>query len=235
MDLARKKSTRLYKEVAEKIRAMILEGTLMPGDQLLPERQLTEKLGVSRSAIREALTYLVSQGLIEILPGSGTYVKKVKIDDVIMPFANIVLQEVNNVFDLLEARLILETSIAKLAVERADQTDLRVMEKLVKDMANDIKAGRNNDESDSQFHFALVRATHNPVIINLMTVLMGLMQQYYGPSRKQLVERQQDLWSQQHLRVYEAVKNGDSDEAVQAITEHLAMTITEFEKIQGLK
>ena len=234
MNLARKKSVRLYQNVAEQIRTMILDGTLIPGDQLLPERQLAEKLGVSRSAVREALAFLSSQGFIKILPGSGTYIKKVKIDDVIAPFTNVVLQEIDNVYDLLEARLILETGVVKLAVKRANQTDLRVLEKLVKDMAIDIKTGHNNDESDSQFHFALVRATHNPVIINLMTVLMGLMKEYYGPSRKQLVEKQMDLWSKQHSHIYEAVRDGDENAAVVAITEHLNLTIDEFKKIKGL-
>lgn len=237
MDLTRKKRTRLYEEVVEKIRELILDGTLSPGDQLLPERQLAEKLGVSRSAVREALTALVSQGFLEITPGSGAYVKEVKIDDLIDPFATIILKEINDIFDLFEARLIIETGAARLAAQRAERTDLYDLHELVRDMENDVREGRNNDESDSQFHYSIARATHNPVILNLMTVLMGLMKEYYGPSRKKLVESQQGrhLWSQQHARVYEAIKNGDPEAAANAVTEHLNTTIIEFKKLQGLE
>jgi len=235
MDLARKKRTRLYEEVAEKIRHLIQDGTLATGDQLLPERQLAETLGVSRSAVREALTSLVSQGLLEITPGSGAYVKEVNINDLIDPFATIVLKEIDGIFDLLEARLVMETGAARIAAKRADRADLYSM--LVTAMENDVKEGRNTDASDSEFHFSVVRATHNPVLQNLMTVLMGLMKDYYGPSRQKLVEQQENrqLWSQQHGRVYEAIRIGDSEAAAAAVSEHLNTSIQELKKLQGIE
>ena len=237
MELARKKRLRLYEEVVRKIRQLIVDGTLAPGDQLLPERQLSEKLGVSRSAVREALTALASQGLLEITPGSGAYVKEVKIDDLIDPFATIMLKEIDSIFDLLEARLVLETGAARMAAQRADRADLYAMHELVRDMENDVREGRNTDESDSQFHFSVVRAAHNPIILNLMTVLMGLMKDYYGPSRQKLVEHQQNrqMWSEQHGRVYEAVKNGDGEAAAAAVAEHLYTSVQELKKLQGLE
>ncbi len=235
MDLTRKKRTRLYAEVVEKIRRMILDGVLAPGDQLLPERQLAEKLGVSRSAVREALTALVSQGFLEITPGSGAYVKEVKIDDLIGPFATIILKEINNIIDLFEARLILESGAARLAAQRAERTDLYDLHELVREMEADVREGRNNDDSDSQFHFSVVRAAHNPVILNLMTVLMGLMNDYYGPIRKKLVESQIHLWPEQHSLVYEAIKNGDSEAAANAVTAHLESSMAVFNKLQGIE
>lgn len=237
VDITRKKRTRLYQEVTEKIRKLIVDGTLASGDQLLPERQLAEKLGVSRSSIREALTVLASQGILEITPGSGAYVKEIKIDDLIGPFAAITLKEINNVFDLLEARLILETGAARLAAQRADQADLSDLYKLVRQMEKDLLKGRNNDESDSQFHYCLARAAHNPVVENLMAVLMGLMKEYYGPSRHQLVEVQQErhLWPKQHMCVYEAIKNGDPEAAAIAVSEHLNTSIAEYKRLQGLE
>lgn len=236
MDLTRKKRTRLYEEVVEQIRKLILEGTLAPGDQLLPERQLAEKLGVSRSAVREALTSLVSLGLLEITPGSGAYVKKIKIDDLIDPLASVMLKEINDIFDILEARQVLETGAARLAARRAERTDLYEMHEFLRDMENDINEGRDSDESDSQFHFSVVRASHNSVIINLMTVLMGLMKEYYGPSRKKLVESRQfrEMWAQQHTEIYEAIKKGDPESATDAVAKHLEITIKEFKKLQGV-
>lgn len=237
LELIRKKRSRLYEEIVEKIRKLIVEGTLAPGDQLLPERQLAEKLGVSRTAVREALTALATEGLLEITPGSGAYVKDVKIDDLIDPFATIILKEIDSIFDLLEARLVVETGAARLAAQRAERADLYDMHELVRDMENDVREGRNTDESDSQFHFSLVRSAHNPVILNLMTMLMGLMKDYYGPSRQKLVNQQKNrlLWSEQHGRVYEAIKNRDAEAAAAAVAEHLMTTIEELKKMQGLE
>lgn len=236
MDLTRKKRTRLYEDVAEKIRKLIVSGNLTPGDQLLPERQLAEKLGVSRSAIREALTALVSQGLLEVTPGSGAYVKEVRIEDLIDPFATIVLKEINDIFDLLEARLILEAGAARLAAQRADRADLYCMYELIQDMENDVQQGRSTDESDSEFHYCVARSAHNPVVVHLMAVLIGLMKDYYGPSRKKLVERQEerDLWSKQHIQIYEAIKNRNQEDAGKAVEKHLLTTIEELRKLEGV-
>lgn len=236
MDLTRKRRTRLYEDVAEKIRNLIVSGNLSPGDQLLPERQLAEKLGVSRSAVREALTALVSQGLLEITPGSGAFVREVQIEDLIDPFANVVLKEIKDIFDLLEARIILEGGAARLAAERADGADLYYMHELILDMEKDVEEGRSTDESDSEFHYCVARSSHNPVVIHLMAVLMGLMKEYYGPSRKRLVEMEKNrhLWSRQHVQIYEAIKNKDPERAAQAVEEHLQTTIAELRKLKGV-
>ena len=91
VNLKRTKRHRLYKDIISQIRQLIQDGTLKPGDQLLPERKLAEKLGVSRTAIREALTALDSMGFIEITPGGGSYVKEIDIENVIEPLALIIL------------------------------------------------------------------------------------------------------------------------------------------------
>lgn len=236
MDLTRKKRTRLYEDVVEQIKKLIADGTLAPGDQLLPERQLAEKLGVSRTAVREALTSLASLGLLEITPGSGAYVKDTKIHDLIDPLASVMLKEINGIFDILEARQVLETGAAALAAKRAERADLYELQELLRDMENDLNEGRDTDESDSQFHFSVVRASHNTVIINLMTVLMGLMKEYYEPSRKKLVESQEHrkMWAEQHAKIYEAIKNGNPDVATDAVAKHLDTTIEEFRRLQGM-
>lgn len=234
MDLSRKKRTRVYTEVVEQIRKLIADGVLAPGDQLLPERQLAEKLGVSRTAVREALTALVSLGFLEITPGSGAYVKEVRIDDLIDPLATIMLKERKNVFDLLEARMILETGTARLAALRAQRTDLYELNELTHEMDMDVTEGRNTDESDSQFHFCVARASYNPVLVNLMTVLMDMMRACYSPARKKLVEREdeRDMWFKQHYRVYEAIKARDPEAAAAAMSDHLESTIRELRELQ---
>ena len=93
VEIVRKKRERVYEQIVEQIQQLIRDKVLSPGDQLLPERQLAEKLGVSRAALREALTVLVSRGLIEITPGGGAHVRESSIEDLVDPLAAVMLKE----------------------------------------------------------------------------------------------------------------------------------------------
>lgn len=231
MDIKRKKRTRLYRDIIAQIKQLIQDGSLAPGDQLLPERQLAEKLGVSRSALREALSALDSMGLIEITPGGGAYIKKVSLENMVEPLASIMLREKENVFDLLEARKILETELVKLAAERASKTDLYQIREAAVEMFNDVKNNRDADESDINFHLAIAKATQNTVLYDIMTMLSGLMKEAYGPSRKELLKGPIKTWCEQNFEIYEAIKRKDPDLASQVIEKHLQFAEDELKRL----
>ncbi|MFW6106265.1 MAG: FadR/GntR family transcriptional regulator, partial [Desulfovermiculus sp.] len=182
VSLKRTKRQRLYKDIISQIQKLIQEGTLKPGDQLLPERKLSEKLGVSRTAIREALTALDSMGFIEITPGGGSYVKEIDIENVIEPLAIIMLKEKEDVLQLLEAREILETEIIKLAAKRATSNDISRVYRAAREMENDAKNNRDADNSDVNFHLEIAMSSHNDVLYNIMNMMAKLMKEVYGPS-----------------------------------------------------
>ena len=173
MDIKRKKRTRLYRDIVAQVRQMIQDGSLAPGDQLLPERQLAEKLGVSRSALREALTALDAMGLIDITPGGGTYVKKVGVESMVEPLATIMLKEKETVFDFLETRKILEVEIVRLAAKRASRSELFQIREAAIEMYSEVSNGRDADDADEKFHIALAKATHNSVLVDTMVMLPG--------------------------------------------------------------
>lgn len=231
MELTRKKRTRLYEHVVEQIQELIKNGTLAPGDQLLPERQLAEKLEVSRSAVREALSALSRMGLIEITPGSGAYVKEASIESLIEPLAAIMLRETRNVFHLLEARRILETGIVKVAALRAGTTDLLIIRDAVNDIRQDVEHPKDPDEADLDFHMAIANSTGNPVLVNMMTMVSGLMREAYGPSRKKLICRGRNIWYDQHLEIYEAIVRKDPEKAAAAMERHILSAISELKQI----
>lgn len=222
MEIKRKQRTPVYKNIVREIRQLIRQGKLSPGDQLLPERQLAETLGVSRPALREGLTALASMGLIEIRPGGGAYIREANLDGLVEPLATIILTEQENVFHLLEVRRILEAQIVRLATVRATDADLvRIREAAViaeKDMSQGFA-----DESDTYFHICLAEATHNPVLIKIMSMLSGLMREAYGPSRRRLLAMPEmaQLYAEQHYRVYEALRRKDAETAAEVIDEHL--------------
>ncbi|WP_347489968.1 FadR/GntR family transcriptional regulator [Desulfoscipio sp. XC116] len=235
MDIKRKKRTRLYREIVLQIKQLIQEGSLAPGDQLLPERQLAEKLGVSRSALREALSALDSMGLIEITPGGGAYIRKIGVESVIEPLAGIMLKEKESVFDLLEARKILEVEIVKLAAERASKSDLYQIREAATDMYNDVQNNRNADESDVNFHLSIAQATQNSVLYDIMVMLSGLMKEAYGPSRRELLKGPIKIWCEQNFQMYEAIKNKDPKAAAQIIKEHLQIAEDELKRLMHVQ
>ncbi|WP_027365359.1 FadR/GntR family transcriptional regulator [Desulfotruncus alcoholivorax] len=235
MNITRKKRTRLYRDIVAQIRQLIQEGSLSPGDQLLPERQLAEKLGVSRSALREALTALDSMGYIDITPGGGAYIKKMGMESMVEPLAAIMLKERENVFELLEARKILEVEIVKLAAQRASKSDLYQIREAAAEMHNEVINNRDAHEPDVNFHLALARASQNSILYNIMTMLAGLMKEAYGPSRNELLKdpEQNQIWCEQNFKIYEAVKNNNPDLASKLIREHLQMAEDKLKVIFG--
>lgn len=231
MEIKREKRTRLYRDIVKQIRQLIQDGSLAPGDQLLPERQLAEKLGVSRSAVREALTALDSMGFIDITPGGGAYIKKISMENMIEPLAGIMLKEKENVFDLLEARKILEVEIVKLAAERANKTDLYQIREAAIEMYNDVSNNRDADDSDITFHLSIAKASQNTVLYDIMTMLSGLMKESYGPSRKELIRGPINTWCDQNFEIYEAIKNKNPGLASELITKHLQLAESELRRL----
>ena len=107
---------------------MIREGSLQPGDQIPPERSLTETLSVGRSSVREALQILSTLNVIHVAPGSGAFVKEPRASDVFRPeFIGLLIGNFM-VRELLEAREMIEPSAARLACLRGTHADFSLIE-----------------------------------------------------------------------------------------------------------
>ncbi|KKM11634.1 hypothetical protein SY88_08110 [Clostridiales bacterium PH28_bin88] len=232
MKLRREQRTPVYKNVMAQIRKLIKEGKLAPGDQLLPERQLAETLGVSRPAVREALTALATMGLIEIRPGGGAYVREVNLDSLVEPLATVMFTDQESVFHLVEAREVLECQIVRLACQRATERDLHRIRENAFRAERDMPSGKA-DSSDTAFHVGLSEATHNPLLISMMAMLSGLMREAYGPCRAQLLADREmvDRYNQQHFRIYDAICRRDPEAAEAAVREHLGTVKRELQEL----
>jgi GntR family transcriptional repressor for pyruvate dehydrogenase complex len=201
---------------------MIGSGQLSPGDQLMPERRLAKELGVSRTALREALAALAAQGLIDVTPGGGARVRAAGLEDLLQPLSAVMLRR-ETVQHLLEARKVLEVEIVRLAAQRARPADAVEIRRAAEDMRDLLEAGREAAEADLRFHLALGRAAQNPVLSDLMGMLAGLMSEAYGPARRLLVadENQRGRFVQQHLAIAAAVEAADAERAARLMHEHL--------------
>lgn len=234
LGLTRKPRERVYEQIVEQIGGLIRSGALAPGDQLLPERQLADKLGVSRAAVREALKVLVSRGLIAITPGGGAHVTEMSLDTLIHPLAMAVLGERQNVHDLVEARRILEAGSARLAARRAEPADLYELRQATAEMNEAMLAGESSEEADYSFHLAIARASHNAVLLSIMNMIAGLMKEVYSPSRSRLLENREQLeaYCRQNSAILEAIEGRDQNRAAELMVEHLRMVEEELQRVE---
>ena len=176
---------RLYEQVAGRIQDFIVQGGLMPGDRLPPERELARQLGVSRTVIREAIKALQERGLVRVLTGSGTYVSRVAPDVVAQSISLFMRAHPCPFSDLLEIRRLLEVEIAGLAAERGGEEDLRVLESALQEMEEASPHVRESAEglerfvqADMLFHQALARATKNSLLPILLMPITDLLLEF---------------------------------------------------------
>jgi GntR family transcriptional repressor for pyruvate dehydrogenase complex len=226
-------TSRLYEQIVEQIEKSILDGAIKPGDQLPPERELAQRFGVSRTAVREAVKALTEKGLVEALPGRGTFVTNSTSHTIRQSLDRMIrINQVDGVEHLIEVRAILEPAIAARAAAHADEKDLAALREAFAAME---QAGANADayiEADLDFHLALAEAADNPLILALIDSIVVLLRQHRlrmfhvhgGPQRGQY----------HHTRILDAVARRDPDAARAAMTAHLQQVTEDSHKFQAV-
>src|SRR5918992_6037570 len=156
---------RLRDRAADQILDMLISGGMNPGERLPPERELCERLGVSRTVVREALNLLEARGLISIEHGRGAVISGGNTDAVRDTLGLILRVRPKALWELLEIRKILEVEIAGLAAERVEEEDVRAMRVQLERMAASIDAPRGYVDADVEFHTLLAGAARNGVLL----------------------------------------------------------------------
>lgn len=216
----RVKPVRLYEKIVQQIRLMIRDGHFSPGDQLPPERELARRLACSRTSLREACRVLESEGVVISKPGGGRYIQQIQ-DDLSLSslYSPIDLLEKSAIFQFIEAREMLESEIAYLAAKRASRTDIKKIEKIIRNMKREFSSSYEAVVADANFHVALAEATNNFVYVSMIKLNLNM----YRQVRKQTlhIPYRTEAALAEHMKIYEAVKNRDADRAKQAMLEHL--------------
>lgn len=211
---------RLYEQIVDQIEDRIVRGDLEPGDRLAPERELAEQFGVSRTAIREAVKALAQKGLVEVLPGRGTFITNSTTQavrhslDLMMKIGS-----VEGLRSLVEVREILEPEIAALAAERATEEQLAAMEETVAVMEGTLSEIDEFIEADLDFHLALAEGAQNVLILTLVDTLVELLRSHR--ERIASVEGGIERAQEHHRRVLAAVMRRDAEAARVAMRAHL--------------
>jgi len=172
------RTSRLYEQIVQQIEESIVKGDLKAGDQLPAERDLAQRFGVSRTAVREAVKALREKGLVEAYSGRGTFITDGTTQAVRQSLDLMVkIGQPEGSTHLAEVRAILEPEIASLAAVRIQEPELATMREAVAVMD---RAGSDPDayiEADLDFHLALAEGAANPLILSLLDSIVGLLRE----------------------------------------------------------
>ncbi|WP_371225540.1 FCD domain-containing protein [Roseovarius sp. 2305UL8-3] len=216
---------KLSTAVTRQIEKLILRGILRPGERLPSERDLAEKLAVSRPSLREAVADLQKKGLLASRAGSGIYVADV-LGNAFSPALTRLFAEHNEaVFDYVAFRRDMEGLAAERAARLASDTDLKVIDAIFSKMEKAHLKGDPDKEAglDAEFHMAIIEASHNVVMLHMLRSMFQLLRDgvFYN---RQAMFRQRTTRSallDQHRAINDAIQARDPEAARAAVTLHL--------------
>jgi DNA-binding FadR family transcriptional regulator len=214
---------RLYRQVADQLRQLFDDGEYLPGDRLPTERELAEKMGISRPTIREALIALEVEGRVRIRVGSGIYVTE-------PPGNPPPLTSEEGPFELLSAREFIEGNIAEEAARHVTPEHIAVLDDVLGRMAGQKHPSRTTITLDRQFHIGIATVLGNAVLVR---VVGELFDQRMNPFFERLSSYFEDraTWEaalEEHRAVRDAIAARDPGRAKAAMQQHLRLSQLRF-------
>lgn len=232
-------SQKISQSVIRQIESLILQGILRPGDRLPAERDLAERLDVSRPTLREALADLESRGLIEARPGGGTFIASVLGSAFAPPLIELFATHDTALFDYIAFRRDLEGLAAERAAQNATDADLAIIDGIFERL--DKATSKRNAEAaaalDADFHRAIVEAAHNVVLLHMMRSLSELLVRgvFYNRDVVYGLHEGRERLMEQHRRIRDAILARDGAGARKAIEDHMdyvAASLREVERVR---
>lgn len=212
--------------VAHQIELLILRGVLRPGERLPPERELAERLAVSRPSLREAVATLHDSGLLTSRAGSGIYVAEVLGSAFSPALTRLFAQHDEAVFDYIAFRRDLEGLAAERAATEGSDTDLKVIAAIYDRMraAHDARDTDEEARLDAQFHMSVFEAGHNVIMLHMMRSMFDLLQQgvFYNRSVMFKQRTTREALLDQHRAINTALQARDPKAARAAVEAHLS-------------
>lgn len=217
---------RAAEAVARHIETLILEGSLAPGEGLLPERDLAVRLNVSRPTLRDGLKLLQDRGLLVGEKGRGLRVAALGRAAITDPLLALLAQRPEVEDDYLDFRDVVESHAAGLAAARATPLDHdRVAAALAGiEAAHGAAIPEDEARADADLHQAIYEASHNLVLLQIMRALAGNLRSNVAANRGRMFTLPQvrEHLRDQHLAIGRAILARDPDAARAAAHAHLA-------------
>lgn len=221
------KSGKIYELIIEEISELIEETELQPGDKIPSEREISNKLAVSRASVRQAISALVAKGILEVKQGDGTYVagKKISKDSLLSELSeNLASQQISPV-EITEVRLLLECETARLCAQRiTDEQKQRLM-------AISYRENNFNEKIDTRYkinqelHSLITEGAENTVLKilldNVFQLMNGNMWRWAKAQGSHDKKYSLELHIKQHEAIISAILNNNPDTAERIMKQHI--------------
>lgn len=215
------KSVKIYEMVMEQIKDIVKRGELQRGDKLPSERDLSEKLGVSRASVREALRALQMLGLIESRHGEGNFINENFENSLLEPLSIVFLLLGSKSENILELRKIIEPETAALAAKNISNEQLNELKGIMNEINNSTDA-EICASLDKKFHYKIAQASGNNLISTIMFSVSSLVEKYIENSKIHTLNKV--LVKDQHEEIWRALKTHDGVAAASAVKKHLELS-----------
>ncbi|WP_306113340.1 MULTISPECIES: FadR/GntR family transcriptional regulator [unclassified Roseovarius] len=216
---------KLSTAVTRQIEKLILRGILRPGERLPAERELADRLGVSRPSLREAVAELQEKGLLAARAGAGIFVADVLGNAFSPALVQLFAEHDDAAIDYIAFRRDLEGLAAERAARFASDTDLKVIQTILEKMETAHAKPNPRDEAqlDADFHMAIIEASHNVVMLHMMRSMFQLLREGVFYNRQVMFKQRltRDMLLDQHRAINSALQARDPGAARAAVTEHL--------------
>ncbi|MDX9919772.1 MAG: FadR/GntR family transcriptional regulator [Paludibacter sp.] len=227
LEIQNTKNGKTEEVVISKIKEMINNGTLKPGDRLPAERKMALDFGVGRAQVREALHKLEFYGIIKTLPQSGSVINGLDINTLDGLIGDVLNLQDYDFYSLVESRFILEVNTIKLCAERWNKDDMKNLEKA---HDNFVKYFDTPDRvsHDFAFHRAIAEASHNPVFKAMLMIIIPDILSVYQKDR---ICAPNPMVIAEHEEMLQAIKDRDANRAGEIMSKHL-QGVVDFAKLK---
>ena len=213
---------KVFKEILEQLKREISRGTLKTGDKLPSEREMAEKLQVSRASVREAVRALEILGLIRCQQGAGNYL----VDDIrtslVEPMSLMFVLSGRDILIAQQLRSALELKTVELAAQKCHAEDIVMLNKIfskLSENANEIEIA----DADRELHYAIAELSGNPLIISTLNAASSLVESIITGIRVSMMNEPKRVaeFNQQHKAIIAAMSTNDAEKAVREMKKHM--------------
>ncbi|WP_373099063.1 MULTISPECIES: FCD domain-containing protein [Pasteurellaceae] len=210
---------RSYKKIGSILRQELIDGVYKIGDRLPPERDLAEKMDVSRTVVREAIIMLELENLVSVRKGSGVYVINLPLRQT----ATEAFYEDVGPFELLQARQLIESSIAEFAAIQANRSDIQRLREILHNERIMLEEDDSDYSADAEFHSAIAEITQNEVLIQTQKNLWKYRKNsMWQGLHSHIADREyRKLWLKDHELILSSIQRKNPALAKKAMWQHL--------------
>lgn len=216
---------KLSQSVIRQIELLILRGILRPGERLPSEREMSDRLGVSRPSLREAVAELQDMGLLTAKANAGIFVADVLGSGFSPALTELFARHDQAVFDYIEFRRDMEGLAAERAARLGSDTDLAVVDAIFSKMEIAHKKRNPSDEAqiDAEFHLAIIEASHNVIMLHMMRTMYQLLREGVFYNRQVMFQQRTTRSNllEQHRAINSALQARDGAAARAAVEAHM--------------